>query len=499
MSKSADAFRTISEVADWLGVQTHVLRFWESKFTQVKPVKRAGGRRYYRPVDMLLLGGIRKLLHDDGLTIKGVQKVLREKGIAHVSAMSSSLDEASAAIPADVPLKRHSLTTPKNMQDANDTSTLDLFDNGAQPNTDVTITKFASPVDVQPKAPEDAPRPSFTQDAVVMPEAAPSASQQPQATSPVAPPPPPVPQQPQTVEPSQVVPDDEASAQDEPPQDEPTQNEPTQDDPPPEDTALVSDAADEVIADTSSSADNGSDDTADVPMPAPEMQTTPAEPTATSSPEADVVGDGDGDGDGDGADISETVQADTEMVEPVASESDVPEVMFKASAPSAPAPSAPDPSEPAPSEPELTPDTADDTPVSDPMPQMPAFVRRTSPLSPPPDADETQSTQMQAPEAAQPNPDAQTEADEQPEADVPVDASDAAVTTDPVEDIAPTPAPVLKPNIIDVPDTPPDSEFPAHPAMLTALTTAKSASPEATALLSQLAALRDRMTAAHKE
>jgi len=97
MAKSADAFRTISEVAEWLGVQTHVLRFWESKFTQVKPVKRAGGRRYYRPADMLLLGGIRKLLHDDGLTIKGVQKILREEGIAHVADLSPPLDDDTAA------------------------------------------------------------------------------------------------------------------------------------------------------------------------------------------------------------------------------------------------------------------------------------------------------------------------------------------------------------------------------------------------------------------
>ena len=78
--KSPDAFRTISEVAEWLGVPTHVLRFWESRFTQVKPVKRAGGRRYYRPSDMELLGGIRKLLHEDGMTIRGVQKLLREGG-----------------------------------------------------------------------------------------------------------------------------------------------------------------------------------------------------------------------------------------------------------------------------------------------------------------------------------------------------------------------------------------------------------------------------------
>lgn len=90
--KSPDAFRTISEVADWLGVPTHVLRFWESRFTQVKPVKRAGGRRYYRPADMELLGGIRKLLHEDGMTIRGVQKLLRENGIKHVAAMSPPLD-----------------------------------------------------------------------------------------------------------------------------------------------------------------------------------------------------------------------------------------------------------------------------------------------------------------------------------------------------------------------------------------------------------------------
>ncbi|MEO0745744.1 MAG: MerR family transcriptional regulator [Pseudomonadota bacterium] len=97
VAKSADAFRTISEVAEWLGVQTHVLRFWESKFSQVKPVKRAGGRRYYRPADMLLLGGIRKLLHEDGMTIKGVQKILREEGMAHVADMSPPLDDITAA------------------------------------------------------------------------------------------------------------------------------------------------------------------------------------------------------------------------------------------------------------------------------------------------------------------------------------------------------------------------------------------------------------------
>lgn len=92
--KSPEAFRTISEVADWLGVPTHVLRFWESRFSQVKPVKRAGGRRYYRPTDMELLGGIRKLLHEDGMTIRGVQKLLREHGVKHVAAMSPPLETA---------------------------------------------------------------------------------------------------------------------------------------------------------------------------------------------------------------------------------------------------------------------------------------------------------------------------------------------------------------------------------------------------------------------
>ncbi len=97
MAKSADAFRTISEVAEWLDTPAHVLRFWESKFSQVKPVKRAGGRRYYRPADMKLLGGIKQLLHEDGLTIKGVQKILREQGIKHVAGLSQPLDEVTEA------------------------------------------------------------------------------------------------------------------------------------------------------------------------------------------------------------------------------------------------------------------------------------------------------------------------------------------------------------------------------------------------------------------
>lgn len=83
-AKSPDAFRTISEVAIELDVPQHVLRFWESRFGQIKPVKRAGGRRYYRPEDVDLLRGIRALLYSDGLTIKGVQKLMREQGVRYV-------------------------------------------------------------------------------------------------------------------------------------------------------------------------------------------------------------------------------------------------------------------------------------------------------------------------------------------------------------------------------------------------------------------------------
>lgn len=86
-SKAAEAFRTISEVADELDLQKHVLRFWEVKFPQIRPMKRGGGRRYYRPADMELLRGIRKLLHSDGYTIKGVQRILREKGVDAVKSI----------------------------------------------------------------------------------------------------------------------------------------------------------------------------------------------------------------------------------------------------------------------------------------------------------------------------------------------------------------------------------------------------------------------------
>lgn len=100
--KSAEAFRTISEVAQELDVPQHVLRFWESRFTQIKPVKRAGGRRYYRPDDVDLLKGIRALLYNDGFTIKGVQKVLKERGLRHVAEIGRN--GAVAAVPPPAPV-----------------------------------------------------------------------------------------------------------------------------------------------------------------------------------------------------------------------------------------------------------------------------------------------------------------------------------------------------------------------------------------------------------
>ena len=85
MTKSNQAFRTISEVSTELEVPAHVLRFWETKFPQIKPMKRGGGRRYYRPEDISLLKGVQAMLHVDGYSIKGVQKALREQGVRAIA------------------------------------------------------------------------------------------------------------------------------------------------------------------------------------------------------------------------------------------------------------------------------------------------------------------------------------------------------------------------------------------------------------------------------
>ena len=94
MDKAPDAFRTISEVATDLDIPQHVLRFWETRFAQIKPMKRSGGRRYYRPDDVDLLKGIRRLLYGEGYTIRGVQRILKEHGIKSVQ----NLADGSAAV-----------------------------------------------------------------------------------------------------------------------------------------------------------------------------------------------------------------------------------------------------------------------------------------------------------------------------------------------------------------------------------------------------------------
>lgn len=106
MDKSPEAFRTISEVADLLETPAHVLRFWESRFPQIRPVKRAGGRRYYRPADVALLTGIKYLLQAEGLTIRGVQKVLRDQGVRHVAGLIGEGDLLDFDMDADLALEQ---------------------------------------------------------------------------------------------------------------------------------------------------------------------------------------------------------------------------------------------------------------------------------------------------------------------------------------------------------------------------------------------------------
>ena len=102
MAKGPEAFRTISEAADELNVPQHVLRFWETKFAFIRPMKRAGGRRFYRPTDIAVLKGVRRLLHDEGYTIKGVQRLCREQGIRRLVAAGEG--EAAGAPAADMGL-----------------------------------------------------------------------------------------------------------------------------------------------------------------------------------------------------------------------------------------------------------------------------------------------------------------------------------------------------------------------------------------------------------
>ena len=98
MAKGPHAFRTISEAADELGVPQHVLRFWETKFSFIRPMKRAGGRRFYRPQDIAVLRGVRALLHDEGYTIKGVQKLHKEQGVRRLATAGEGGSAPSAVV-----------------------------------------------------------------------------------------------------------------------------------------------------------------------------------------------------------------------------------------------------------------------------------------------------------------------------------------------------------------------------------------------------------------
>ncbi len=98
MAKGPDAFRTISEAADEVGVPQHVLRFWETKFSFIDPLKRTGGRRFYRPADLRVLHAVRRLLHDDGLTIKGVQKIHRQQGLKAILGQELALSAPIAPV-----------------------------------------------------------------------------------------------------------------------------------------------------------------------------------------------------------------------------------------------------------------------------------------------------------------------------------------------------------------------------------------------------------------
>lgn len=155
MKKAPEAFRTISEVAEILKTPAHVLRFWESKFYQIRPVKRAGGRRYYRPDDVALINGIRGLLQDQGMTIRGVQRVLQDQGVKHVVTLGSPLpilaaDDDSAVIDADAVEDTATVVEHPQMRDANE--------NGPEPAA-VQMSDQTSPADQHdaPESPETAP------------------------------------------------------------------------------------------------------------------------------------------------------------------------------------------------------------------------------------------------------------------------------------------------------------------------------------------------------
>ncbi|MDO9527494.1 MAG: MerR family transcriptional regulator [Gemmobacter sp.] len=176
MEKSPDAFRTISEVADFLETPAHVLRFWETRFPQVRPVKRAGGRRYYRPSDVALLSGIRQLLHDQGMTIRGVQKILREQGVRHVCAIGApgqAVDEI-ADWPDDNGMLSGDIEIEDRAVDAASDEDSVLVSDDPHPVAPVVVVPFGA-VAVAVSADQDDPAETETDDDDVLDEAPPEA------------------------------------------------------------------------------------------------------------------------------------------------------------------------------------------------------------------------------------------------------------------------------------------------------------------------------------
>ncbi|CAN5461800.1 MerR family transcriptional regulator [soil metagenome] len=152
MDKAPDAFRTISEVADDLDIPQHVLRFWETRFTQIKPMKRSGGRRYYRPDDVDLLRGIRRLLYGEGYTIRGVQRILKENGIKAVQGLVDGTAVPGFAAADDV--KRRPAAVAPAIDMAPDDESDDEEDDGAQYDAPETVAPVArrEPVMAAPAA-----------------------------------------------------------------------------------------------------------------------------------------------------------------------------------------------------------------------------------------------------------------------------------------------------------------------------------------------------------
>ena len=151
MQKSPDAFRTISEVASDLDIPQHVLRFWETRFTPIRPLKRGGGRRYYRPDDVDLLKGIRHLLYGQGYTIKGVQRILKEDGLRFVQAIGRGEQ--------GVPIAR--LGTDPDPDDVPEPGDFEAAELDGDDNAAPTVDGHAS---AAPRAPEPPPRPQLASD-----------------------------------------------------------------------------------------------------------------------------------------------------------------------------------------------------------------------------------------------------------------------------------------------------------------------------------------------